>query len=285
MPRMPTPESGAAAPAPSLLQYARGLPGAQVYLIGLGLPEKGGCTLEALEAMGRCRRLFVPDPEEPFFRRFGASLEPHRNLSRPRDRAACVERLLRDLEGGPVGFAIYGHPLFFEPIAEDILRECRLRGVTCLAVNGVSAVDAVLSALGQPLGFGAALTVADIRHFERHEVGRGQAALIFKAAMETGSREELVQSLVRSRSRAFQVAVVECRNFSRSEDRVEWVALGDLPEALRRPASLYVSIFVPPWRRTHPWRALFRPWIRFKRVALWWLPRRRRAVSEAAPVG
>ncbi len=238
----------------------------RVYLIGTGLPEKEGATLEAMAALKGCGVVFAPDPSDGFFQRWCRDVRPHGNLSRGEDRRRCVEEVLAASRGAPVAFAIYGHPMYYEPITELLTTECRFRGVPVKVVNGISAADAVLAALRWPLGYSQGLLVCDVRHYLAHRPPREVCVLVYKFAMDEASHPKMVRALMERRPADEEVAIVECRRNAGDEDRVEWVAVGRLIERLEKPLGLYASLFIPSAPKRIRWRGLLRAWIRLNRV-------------------
>lgn len=222
----------------------------QVYIVGLGIPEKGAATVEALEVLRRCRTIFVPDPEDGFFRRLCGDARPHGVPGSPTrdgmDPAVVAPVLAAVSPEGPVAFAIYGHPLYYEPITQYLLGECLRRGLSVSVVSGLSAVDAVLSVLQQALGFGWGLQIGDTQFFCGQDPDPRMAVLIYKVAMEPGNQDLLLDALARSYPKSARLAIVERENYQAPSDRVEWLTVGAFRARLKKPLGLYATVFLPP---------------------------------------
>ena len=246
------PPGFASHPDLSLLQ-GRPEPGAlsaQVYIVGLGIPEKSAATVEALDTLRRCRTIFVPDPDDGFFRRLCRDVRPHGVpvfTAEHEIDPASIEPVFEALSAeGPVAFAIYGHPLVYEPITKLLLEECQRRKVAVSAVSGLSAADAALSLLSYPLGPGQGLQIGDILHFCRQQADTRMAVFIYKVGMEPQNHAGLLRSLLASHPKNAPLALVERQNYGQAGDQAEWLSVGGLEARLQKPLSLYASLFLPP---------------------------------------
>ncbi len=219
----------------------------KVYLIGLGIPEIYSLTVEALAAIRRCRTLFVNNPQMEFFRRHCADVRPIGVLDmsrRERSLNALTARILTAARQGPAGFAIYGHPILYEPPGAHLLEACRRRKIPFRVVAGISAFDAVLACLGLSVGKGESVRVADRDHFLRDDVSPDPRshALIYKAAQTLDQLEALAGRLLKVFPGRHKVALVEC--LDSSPERARWVRLDRLGKALKRP-EIYTTLVVP----------------------------------------
>ncbi len=220
----------------------------KVYLIGLGIPELYSLTVEALSAIRRCRTLFVNNPQMEFFRRHCADVRPIGVLDmsrREQSLNALTARILAAARrGGPVGFAIYGHPILYEPPGARLLEACRRRNIPHRVVAGISAFDAVLACLGLSVGKGESVRVADRHHFLRDDVSPDPRShsIIYKAGQNLEQLEELARRFLKVFPGSHKAALVEC--LDSSPERARWVRLERLGKALRRP-ELYTTLVVP----------------------------------------
>lgn len=220
----------------------------KVYLIGLGIPEVYSLTVEALAAIRRCRTLFVNNPQMEFFRRHCSDVRPIGvlDMSRREDslNALTARILAAARKSGPVGFAIYGHPILYEPPGARLLEACRRGKIPFRVVAGISAFDAVLACLGLSVGKGEAVRVGDRDHFLRKDVypDPRSHALIYKAGQTLEQLEVLARRFLEVFPGNHRVALVEC--LDSSPERARWVRLDRLGKALRRP-ELYTTLVVP----------------------------------------
>jgi len=124
-----------------------------VYAIGLGIRIPDHLTLEALEALQACARLFSIIPHNTL-RSLPTeivakveSLEPYyvpgvlRRAAYERQVAVMLEAAAQE---GPVGYVTVGNPVFFDSVTEGLGAECKQRGIDFHIVAGVSSIDAIL---------------------------------------------------------------------------------------------------------------------------------------------
>ena len=125
-------------------------------LVGLGL-RRSHLTREGEQALRACRRVYaisyVPEALDTI-RELCADVVDLRTLYRlGQDRLTTYKEqattvLDAALDGGPVGLAVYGHPLILAMPSMFILRTAPPLGLQVRVVPGISALDCLLADLG-----------------------------------------------------------------------------------------------------------------------------------------
>ena len=124
-----------------------------VYAIGLGIRIPDHLTVEALDALQRCRRLFsilpgtILSPLPTDITAKIESLEPHyvpgvlRRDAYQRQVSVILDACTPE---SPVGYVTSGNPVFFDSVTDGLRVECERRGIEFRLVAGVSSIDAIL---------------------------------------------------------------------------------------------------------------------------------------------
>ncbi len=217
------------------------------YVVGLGIPEKAAATVEAIDVLRRADVVFATDPNDRFFGLLCKDVRSFGDIGStrgPQATRAAAKRVAE--EAGPgksVAFAIYGHPLLFEPVVAMVIEEARGLGRQVKVVPGISALDASLALLGEAIPPDGGLLVGDIEFFLRNDPRADCALFVYKAGMVPKNLARLLARLAESRGKKARVAVVEGRNFSNSRETASWATL----DALSREGKIpyYASLFLP----------------------------------------
>jgi precorrin-2 methylase len=217
-----------------------------LYVVGLGIPDEEAVTAEALDVLRRCDVLYAVDSKNPFIRGLNENVRELgvEGVGSAEAERRSAELLLKESARKAVAFAIYGHPLIYEPIGSALVREARRRRARVTTIAGVSALDVSLALLGESLEVPGGVHVGDVCHFLAREPDRDCALFIYKAAMVPDLLGRLLPRLAAARGAEARVAVVARRNFGVSKDVVKWTTLGALARSPRVP--YYASLYVPP---------------------------------------
>lgn len=221
--------------------------GPKVYIVGLGLPELHTLTRRAYEVLSRCRTLFVNNPGVPLFNDICPDVRGVGQFSRgsdPESYGPFIEAIVSAARRrSPVAFAIYGHPMFYEGSAIELLRGCRKARVDCEIVPGISTVDAILAQLSLPLESESGLQVTSAVHLLSADPDPEFHVIVYKVC-ETLQRSRLLRPrLLRIYPPSHRVALVKCPSWE--PGRVRWFPLRELPPKDQRP-DVYVSLLIPP---------------------------------------
>lgn len=145
-----------------------------LYLIGLGLDPVEHATVEALQALGACRKVFFQslDAEATgYLARFNPGLVA---LDRDAEPGASVETILGELRAGnSAALATPAHPYLWSPLAALLLERARREGFESRTFGAVSSAGLALAAVGQALGD----DILAIQAFDGEAIAEGRAAL------------------------------------------------------------------------------------------------------------
>lgn len=121
-----------------------------IFIVGLGISGFAQVTREVEQALALCKSVFYVHTEpyiESYLKRFCSDVHDLRTLySEDQPRLATYHTManavLKAAESTrPVGFALYGHPLYFVSPSQMIVEECRKRGWHAEVMPGISALD------------------------------------------------------------------------------------------------------------------------------------------------
>ena len=129
-----------------------------LYVIGLGVKIPGHTTIEASDAMARCRRIYsiVQEPPRIWLPRSNLAI-PVINLInmyvegafRMENYERVADTILAALkEKMTVGYVTYGNPLAYDSVGQKLVRDSRDRGIQCEVITGISSIDTLLCDLG-----------------------------------------------------------------------------------------------------------------------------------------
>lgn len=140
-----------------------------IYLIGRGIAEgTAHMTVESIEALRSCRVVFDLSDDVRAIRR----LHPYVvDLAReywtgelcadvyPRLEARVLEEAMTN--GPTVGMVVDGHPMVFDDVNWEIVRNGRRRGLRVAPLPGISCIDTLLIDVGVDLGDGTQIVQAN----------------------------------------------------------------------------------------------------------------------------
>jgi len=128
---------------------------AKFYVLGLGVDAVHHATVEGLQAMSSCARLFVcgaSREQEKFLAAFcpkGALLSG-RKIGDDKELEA---RILKELSAGKdVGLATPGHPFYWSALAGRIIQKAKGNGIEWQTFGAISPMGLAISAAGITLG-------------------------------------------------------------------------------------------------------------------------------------
>jgi hypothetical protein len=128
---------------------------AKFYVLGLGVDAVHHATVEALQAMSSCARLFVcgtSREQEKFLSGFcpKGALVP---ASKGGDDKALEAGILKALASGKdVGLATPGHPFYWSALAGRIIEKAKKQGFEWQTFGSISPMGLAISAAGITLG-------------------------------------------------------------------------------------------------------------------------------------
>ena len=126
----------------------------RVLICGLGL-RVAHMTLETLQALKKCRRIFHDFLDKKAAQQLrdlcGVMPVDVRGSDGRTDPKLMPGAVLAAAAGGDaVAFLCYGHPLAHRGAPELLLRRCRTAGIDCRVTAAVSSLDDILIAVGAP---------------------------------------------------------------------------------------------------------------------------------------
>lgn len=117
-----------------------------VLLCGLGVRPAQDCSLETLEALGRCARVYTDIQDEEDLR----WLEALGLALAPAARAQEIVRAAR--RGDRVAVAAWGHPCYTSRLSQEVRRLCGEMRVDCRMLPANSPIGSVLARAARFLG-------------------------------------------------------------------------------------------------------------------------------------
>ncbi|MDK2887353.1 MAG: tetrapyrrole methylase family protein / MazG family protein [Thermoanaerobacter sp.] len=159
---------------------------AKVTVVGLGPGAPGHLSLSVWEVLRKAERIFLRTGQHPVvpwlvkegisFATFDNFYETGRDFQEIYRRMA--DTLFREAAGGPLVFAVPGHPLVAEETVGIILEEGPRRGLKVEVLPAMSFVDVICSALGlDPAG---GLHLVDGLRLDQQEPVPGVGNIIFQ---------------------------------------------------------------------------------------------------------
>jgi precorrin-2 methylase len=222
----------------------------QVLLIGLGIPEIKSITHEALAALKACKTLFVYDATMKFFNEICPDVRPIGQVSDARENATLESFTSRVIEAGrangPVGFAVYGHPMLYESLSHFLVEACEKTKTTYGVITGVSTVDRVLAAARISLFGDVGLQVSNSNHFLAGEPNLQSYLLLFKACEDLEILADVVEHALKFFPADHKVAVVACEAWD--PEKVSWMRLDQVTKNVKR-GEVFLTLVLPPCRR------------------------------------
>jgi uncharacterized protein YabN with tetrapyrrole methylase and pyrophosphatase domain len=128
-------------------------PIADIFLLGLGICGYSQVTKETEQALALCRKIFYLHTEPyigEYLKRFCNDVEDLYSLYKDgQDRLTTYRAMANRVmdaaaQGGPVAFAVYGHPLCFVTPSKVIRLEGPVRGLRVVMLPGISALDTLI---------------------------------------------------------------------------------------------------------------------------------------------
>jgi uncharacterized protein YabN with tetrapyrrole methylase and pyrophosphatase domain len=143
---------------------------ANIYLLGRGIVDGvGQMTLEALTAMRSCRLVFdLSGDAEAIKKIHPRVVDLHDEYWTGELCSDVYERLERRIldeaawnRRGSIAVVVDGHPMFFDDVNWGMLRNGRKRGLTVVALPGISCLDTMMIDVDTDLGDGAQIVHAN----------------------------------------------------------------------------------------------------------------------------
>ena len=140
---------------------------ADFYLLGIGIRGMKQVSLETIDALRKCRKIYHLTDEHRQLKRINPNVVnwgPHYWVEQDYDIVyqRLLDCLLEEVSKGPgVGSVIYGHPLFFDDVHMEIREISKRRGLRCVVLPGVSSLDTLSIDLGIDYGDGLLVVEAD----------------------------------------------------------------------------------------------------------------------------
>lgn len=221
--------------------------GAMVYLIGLGIPEIKSISRQALDSLKACKTLFVNDPTAKFFSELCPDVRPIGEFGMGWGKDAMssfTDKIIFEAQRkGPVGIAVYGHPMVYEPLGHFVLQACVQKGISCSVVGGLSTFDAVLSTLKLSLYGDIGVQMSGPGHFLNSKPNLGCYIFVLQACLESKLFEKVISHCLDFYPRTHRVAIVQSANWS--PENVSWAPLAKLSKGTKK-INLYATLLVPP---------------------------------------
>lgn len=121
-----------------------------IFIVGLGISGFTQVTREVEQALAVCKKVFYVHTEpyiESYLRRFCSDVQDLKLLySELQPRSDTYQSMAESVleaakDTRPIGFALYGHPLYFVSPSRIVLAEGRKRGLNVEVMPGISALD------------------------------------------------------------------------------------------------------------------------------------------------
>jgi precorrin-2 methylase len=223
----------------------------EVYIIGLGIPEIKSITCEALAALQACKTIFVYDDTIRFFHEFCQDVRAIGKVSNDGQDAKLGSFIHRvtaaGKKNGPVGFAVYGHPLLFESLTEELVNGCKEKKVSFKVIAGISTMDRVLTAMNLSIFGETGIVVNSFNQFMIEEPQTSSHIMVFKAFERPESLQYLVDYTKEFYPLTHKVAIVACENWA--NETVTWTALKDLPKKAPQRQEVFLTLVIPPCKQ------------------------------------
>jgi siroheme synthase len=236
-----------------------------IYLLGSGIRGTLQMTLETVQALDRCRTVFVLHPDTmvlDFVREHCADVRDMSELYQGRQvrqdvyTAISHEVIAAAKAGGPVAFLVHGHPLFLVSATEYTIELARHSDLSVAVLPGVSSFDTLLCDLGIDYGYGVQIFDSTSMCENNWKPNPAVPLLVFQLPT-TYNREvvrdrptgevlkPLVDYLVPIYGPEHEVKVIHSGAFILETTEIIDFALGDLAtdklDLTRRP-----TLYVPP---------------------------------------
>ena len=133
---------------------------ADLYLLGIGIRGMKQISLETIEALRKCRKIYHLTDQHRQLKRINPNVVdwgPHYWIDEDYDivNKRLLHCLLEELSrGSGVGSVIYGHPLFFDDVHMQLRIISKKRGLRCITLPGISSLDTLSIDLGVDYGEG-----------------------------------------------------------------------------------------------------------------------------------
>ena len=170
-----------------------------------------------------------------------------------------LEAIMQEVrEGKQVVGAFYGHPGVFARVPHQAVNQARKEGYRARMEPGISAEDCLYADMGiDPGDYGC-------QHYEASQVVFSERRLdpsaylilwqialagdisIAKRLSSKEEREVLVRLLSNDYPLSHRVALYECPTLITDNVRIDWITLGELPEADLTPVT---TLVVPPAKK------------------------------------
>ena len=235
----------------------------ELYLVGAGVLFPDHLTLQAIEVLGACDRVYT-------------NLQPSEFASLPKDLRVKCESLwpmyrenrdrssnYRDVAGAVVAAAergrsvawmTYGHPLVFDSVSQELLKAGRDRGWSVSILPGISSIDTVLAELGYDPASGLLIHEATSVVKRKLQLLPGVATLLLQpsafgtsvAHLNGGWRPDLAplqEYLLQFHAPEHDCAFVRSPQDESSASQVSWTKLRDLastPLSALRGSTLFL---------------------------------------------
>lgn len=133
---------------------------ADLYLLGIGIRGIKQISLETIEALRKCRKIYHLTDQHYQLKKINPNVVdwgPNYWIDEEYDIVykRLLDCLLEEVRKGPgVGSVIYGHPLFFDDVHIELRTISKKRGLRCVILPGISSLDTLSVDLGIDFGEG-----------------------------------------------------------------------------------------------------------------------------------
>ncbi|MEU6077214.1 SAM-dependent methyltransferase [Micromonospora sp. NPDC047074] len=138
----------------------------RLYLLGSGIRGSLHMTVETIQALGVCKRIFALHADREVLDWVASQgcevVDLASRYEGQQWRAEVYQAIATELveaaeQGDPIAFLVHGHPLFLVSATEHILELAHQRGVRTTVLSSVSSFDTVLTDLGLDHGYAVQL--------------------------------------------------------------------------------------------------------------------------------
>ncbi|MDH3587897.1 MAG: SAM-dependent methyltransferase [Gammaproteobacteria bacterium] len=162
---------------------------ADLYLIGTGILGMRQISAEAYDALSRCRKVFHLTSNQEGLKMICPDVVDNAGEYWTGERPGIVykriaDKVVAEVKNGPgVANVIYGHPLFFDDINIELIRQARELDLNYVVLPGISCLDTLSTDLEIDYGDGLQVYEAQDLVFNEHPLNPRVHAVILQIGL------------------------------------------------------------------------------------------------------